>query len=257
VQALQQDVEADPAAFSRREQAARERAVRERLENVQKALATCNQVQATKEKRGGDSLKSPARGSTTDCDARNMKMPNGGFDPAYNVQFATDAASQIIVGVDVTNQGSDAGLLAPMVEQIEQRTGKRPEAMLADGGFCSNADIEMLNDPEQGYKVYAPVKAEEKQRARGEDPFAPRAGESPRLTEWRVRMGTDEAKTIYKERASTAECVNALARQRGLQQFRVRGLDKVRTIAVWFAIAHNLRRWAALRAEVAASAKNE
>ena len=72
-----------------------------------------------------------------------------------------------------------------------------------------------------------------------------------------MRMGTDEAKTIYKERASTAECVNALARQRGLQQFRVRGLDKVRTIAVWFAIAHNLRRWAALRAEVAARDKNK
>ena len=257
VQALQQEVEADPAAFSRREQAARERAVRERRENVERALAACDQVQAAKEKRGGDSLKSPARGSTTDSDARNMKMPNGGFDPAYNVQFATDAASQIIVGVDVTNQGSDAGLLAPMVEQIEQRTGKRPTAMLADGGFSTKDDLEALNDPEQGYKVYAPVKEEEQQRAKGQDPFAPRAGESPRLTEWRVRMGTAEAKTIYKERASTAECVNALARNRGLQQFRVRGLDKVRTIAVWFAIAHNLRRWAALRAEVAASATNE
>ena len=68
-------------------------------------------------------------------------------------------------------------------------------------------------------------------------------------------MGTAEAQTIYKERAATAECVNALARQRGLQQFRVRGLAKVRTVAVWFALAHNLRRWAVLRAEVVVSSE--
>jgi transposase len=253
VEALQQEVEADPAAASRREKAARERAARERLENVEKALAACDQVQALKDQRGGDSLKHAARSSTTDPDARNMKMPNGGFDPAYNVQFSTDTASQVIVGVDAINQGTDAGQLAPMVEQVEQRTGVRPKEMLADGGFSTKDDLEALNDPEQGYKVYAPVKEEEQQRAKGQDPFAPRKGESPRLTEWRVRMGTAEAHTIYKERAATAECVNALARQRGLQQFRVRGLGKVRTIAVWYAIAHNLRRWAVLRAEVAVS----
>ena len=182
-----------------------------------------------------------------------MKMADGGFRPAYNVQFATDTQSQVIVGVDVTNQGTDAGQLVPMVEQIEQRTGVRPEEMLVDGGFNNKDALQQLNDPEQGYKVYLPVKEEEKQRAKGQDPFAPRPGESPELTEWRTRMGTDEAKAIYKERASTAECVNALARQRGLQQFRVRGLPKVRTIALWFALAHNVRRWAMLRAEVAAS----
>jgi transposase len=250
VEGLRQEVEADPAAASRRERAARERAARERRENVEKALAACDQVQAMKDQRGGDSLKSPARSSTTDPDARNMKMPNGGFNPAYNVQFATDTASQVIVGVDAINQGTDAGQLTPMVEQVEQRTGVRPTEMLADGGFSTKDDLEALNDPEQGYKVYAPVKEEEQQRAKGQDPFAPRPGESPRLTEWRVRMGTADAQTIYKERAATAECVNALARQRGLQQFRVRGLNKVRTIAVWFAIAHNLRRWAVLRAEI-------
>lgn len=254
VETLKREVDEDPGAASRREKAARERAARERLENVQKALAACDQVQAMKDKRGGDSLNNPARSSTTDPDARSMKMANGGFNPAYNVQFSTDTKSQVIVGVDVTNQGTDAGQLAPMTEQIEGRTDERPKATLADGGFSTNDDIEALNDPEQGYKVYAPVKEESQQRRKGQDPFAPRPGESPRLTEWRVRMGTDEAKTIYKQRAATAECVNALARQRGLLQFRVRGLSKVRTIALWFAIAHNLRRWAALRAEVAASA---
>ena len=253
VQTLRRELDEDPAAANRREIAAKQRAAEDRVAKVTAALAACAEVQAMKEERGGDSLKNPARASTTDADARNMKMADGGFRPAYNVQFATDTESQVIVGVDVITQGTDAGQLAPMVEQIEQRTGVRPPEMLADGGFSTKGDIESLNDPEQGYKVYAPVKEVEKQRAKGQDPFAPRPGESPRLTEWRERMGTPEAQEIYKERAATAECVNALARQRGLTQFRVRGQGKVRTVAVWFALAHNLRRWAVLRAEVAVS----
>lgn len=249
VEELKREVEQDPAAASRREQAARQRAVREREEKVTAAIAACTEVQAAKEKRGRDSLKNPARASTTDPDARIMKMPNGGYNPAHNVQFSTDTGSQVIVGVDVTNQGTDAGQMAPMVEQIKQRTGIHPQEVLIDGGFATKEDIQHVNDPEQGTKVYAPVKEEEKQRQKGQDPFAPRPGESPELTEWRTRMGTDEAKVVYKDRASTAECVNALARQRNLQQFQVRGLNKVRTVAILFALAHNLRRWATLRAE--------
>jgi hypothetical protein len=177
-----------------------------------------------------------------------MKMANGGYNPAYNVQFSTDTQTQVIVAVDVVNQGTDAGQLAPMVEQIEERTDVRPPEVLADGGFSTTAAIQQLNNPEQGYKIYAPVKETEQQRQRGQDPFAPRPGESPALSEWRTRMGTDEAKLIYRQRASTAECVNALARQRRLEQFSVRGLPKVRLIAIWFALAHNLRRWGTLRA---------
>jgi hypothetical protein len=60
-------------------------------------------------------------------------------------------------------------------------------------------------------------------------------------------MGTQAAKEIYKERAATAECVNAQARNRGLHQFTVRGLKKVKAIATWFAIAHNMARAFALQ----------
>lgn len=246
VEALKAEVEEDPAAASRREKAAKERAAQERLERVTAALAACAQVQAAKEKRRGDSLKNPARASTTDPEARNMKMADGGYRPAYNVQFATDVDSQVIVGVEVTNQGTDAGQLTPMVEQIENRTGVRPPEVLADGGYTTNDDIQALNRPEEGYKVYVPVKKEQQLQAKGEDPFAPRPDESPELTEWRTRMGTEEAKTIYKDRAATAECVNALARQRGLYQFNVRGSVKTRAVGLWHALAHNLQRWATL-----------
>jgi len=246
VETLKAEVEDDPAAASRRETAAKQRAAEERVARVTAALAACAEVQAAKEKRKGDSLKNPARASTTDPEARNMKMADGGYRPAYNVQFSTDVDSQVIVAVDVTNQGTDAGQLTPLVEQIENRTGVHPSEVLADGGYTTNDDIQALNQPEQGYKVYVPVKKEQALKAKGEDPFAPRAGESPELTEWRTRMGTDEAKEIYKDRASTAECVNALARQRGLYQINVRGLTKARTIAVWYALAQNLRRWVTL-----------
>ena len=65
---------------------------------------------------------------------------------------------------------------------------------------------------------------------------------------WRVRMGTAEAKEIYKERASTAECGNALARNRGLRQWLVRGLEKVRAVTLWYALAQNMMRSMALPA---------
>jgi len=249
MEGLQKELEEDPGVATRRQQAARKRAAKERLEKVGAALKACAEVQAAKEKRGGDSLKNAARGSTTDADARNMKVANGGYEPAHNVQFSTDTKTQVVVGVEVINQGTDAGQLAPMVEQIERRTGVRPSEVLADGGFSTKDDIQQLNDPEQGYRVYAPVKEAEKQLKKGEDPYAPRRGESPELTEWRTRMGTDAAKVIYQQRASTAECVNALARQRGMRQFRVRGLAKVRTVAILYALAHNLVRWKKLREE--------
>jgi hypothetical protein len=248
VDALRAELTADPAAANRRQAAARERAARERKERVSAALEAWQEVQAKKERRGRDSLKTPARASTTDADARKMKMADGGTRPAYNVQFATDTSSQVIVGVEVIREGSDAGQLEPMQDQIEHRTGKRPREHLADGGFTTIAELEKLNDPGNGRKLYVPVKNEEQKREQGQDPFVPQAGDGPAVAEWRQRMGTDEAQQIYRERAATAECVNAQARNRGLQQFRVRGLNKIRTIALWYVLAHNVLRAGALRA---------
>ncbi len=249
MEALKKEMQADPGASTRRQKAARTRAAEERSERVAVALEALEEVQAKKEQRGRDSLKYPPRASTTDADARKMKMADGGFRPAYNVQFATDTLSQVIVGVDVITEGSDAGQLGPMQEQIETRTGLRPKEHLGDGGFSSLEEINALNRPEEGKTVYLPVKDEEKKQKQGQDPFAPRSTDTPHVAEWRTRMGTAEAKQIYKDRASTAECVNAQARNRGMQQFRVRGLAKIRVMALWYAIAHNLRRMVALRAQ--------
>lgn len=175
-----------------------------------------------------------------------MKMADGGFRPAYNAQFATDTASQVIVGVEVSNSGSDQGKMTPMLEQIQQRYEQRPQEYLVDGGFAGHAEIEKATGA--GVKVYAPVMTPKKDTR---DPHQPREGDSEAIAAWRQRMGTQEAKEIYKERAETSECVNALARNRGLRQFLVRGAQKVRTVLVWYALAHNLLRGVSLRAQAA------
>jgi transposase len=242
IAALKQELETDPGAATRRQQAARERAARERAERLAKALEQLPLVQAQKK---GAEAKEQARVSTTDPEARVMKMGDGGFRPAYNVQLGTDTQSQIITGVDVTNSGGDQGKLAPMVEQHVERYAKAPEEMLVDGGFAKKDDITAVSPPQGGTTVYAPVQKSKKDDV---DPHAPREGDSPAVKEWRARMATDAAKEIYKERAATAECVNALARNRGLQQFRVRGRLKVLAVTLWYVLAHNLMRAAGLRA---------
>jgi len=186
-----------------------------------------------------DEKKEAARVSTTDPDATVMKMPDGGYRPAYNVQYSTACQGQVIVGVEVVTEGTDQGQLPPMLEQIEQRFFRRPKETLVDGGFAKHEDIERVQTGEKGCKVYAPVPEPKKE---GVDRHEAKASDGPQVAEWRQRMGTDEAKEIYKQRAATAECVNAQARNRGLIQLVVRGLQKVKAIALWFAIAHNLAR---------------
>lgn len=163
---------------------------------------------------------------------------DGGFRPAYNVQLATDTRTRVIVGVHVTNSGSDQGQMPPMLEQIRERNGQLPADHLVDGGYTKKESIEQAAG--QGVTVYAPV---QKPRKEGIDPYQPKPGDSPAVAEWRQRMGTPEAKEIYKQRASTAERTNADLRcYRGLGPFLVRTLPKVRCVVLWAALSYNLLR---------------
>jgi len=241
---LRAELEQSPGEGTKRERAARERATRERLERVQKAAARSEKLRARKAEKDRDKV----RVSTTDSEVTVMKMGDGGFRPAANVEFATDTGSQIMTGVDVTGRGTDQGEMKPMVEQHKQRYGLYPGEVLVDGGFTKKEDIEAVSAPDKGCVVYAPVpKPKEKDR----DRFVPLPGDTAAVAQWRQRMGTEEAKTIYKDRASTAECVNAMARNRGLRQFTVRGLKKIKAVVLWYVLAHNLMRAHRLRAAMA------
>jgi transposase len=245
VAALKSELDDDPAATSRRIAAARERAATERAERVRRALEHLPELEAAKRRSG----KPPdeARASTTDPEAKVMKMADGGYRPAYNVQFVADTTSQVIVGLDVSTAGTDQGQLTPMVRQLRQRYGRDPDALLADAGFLKTAEIDELAC---GTTLYLPVRKPEDPTR---DPHQPLPDDSPAVAAWRIRMGTDEAKELYKDRAATAECVNAIARNRGLQRFGVRGPNKARAIALWFALAHNLMRTVVLREAAAAT----
>jgi len=248
VQALKGEIDTDPNASNRRWRAARERAAREREERLAQALEQLAEVEKQKNKKKAVAKKeneteeqyrkrSQPRASSTDAEARVMKMADGGFRPAYNVQLASTPDSQIIVGVDVNNCGSDGGQLSPMLEQVRGRYQQRPAEWLADGGFASDTDIEDAH--RGGTTVYAPVRHP---RNSSRDRYVALPDDSEALAQWRQRMGSEAAKEIYKQRAATAECVNAIARGRGLSQFLVRGLNKVKAVALWYALAHNLMR---------------
>jgi IS5 family transposase len=249
VREVKQRAKDDPGASSRRSQAARQRAAEEREERIRAALEQLPQVQAAK-RRNGDKPED-ARASTTDADARVMKMGDGGFRPAFNVQLATTCEDQVIVGVAVTNVGSDMGQMAPMVEQVIERSGNTPAQWLVDGGFPAHEQIDAVHECTRGKtEVLAPVpEPRAKKGSDGDDvpppdKHQPKDDDSAPVAQWRSRMAGQDIKEIYKQRAATAECVNALARNRGLQRLPVRGLVKVRAVAMLYALAHNLMRMA-------------
>jgi transposase len=233
-------------ACTARHAATMARVAQDRLARLEHALAELPDVAAIKKTSGAKDA--TPRVSTTDPDARVMKMPDGGFRPAFNVQLATTTdAARAIVGVSVTNRGSDQGQATPMLEQIEARTGVRPTELLVDGGYPSHDAIDQATAA--GVTLYAPVpkprsKASETPDPPPIDPHLPKPGDSDAVAAWRIRMGTDDAKQIYKQRAATAETVNADAKaHRGMAATALRGLDKVTGTACLFALTYNILRF--------------
>lgn len=231
------DSAGDPE-HTRAEQARREAAARDFQERVEAAIATVNDLQQGR----GPSDNAP-RASTTDSEARNMKMGDGGFRPAYNVQYASVGSPmggpRAIVATRVNNLGSDMGSLTPMAEQVQERTGQLPKVVLADGGHAKNEDIIALK--RKGVDVIVPASATAKSiealRAEGADPH---------LIAWRERMDTPEAATLYRARAGICELPNAHQKSHhGLTQFLVRGVAKVTCVILLHAIASNLAGFAA------------
>jgi transposase len=244
--------EAHDPTVTRKEQAARERAVRERLDRVERALEALPALEAIKEQQRKKLSKArqprvtEARVSTTDPEARVMKMGDGGFRPALNIQLATDGNSRAILGVEVSQQGSDGGLVAPMEAQVAERTGQHPDEYLVDGGLATRDDITTLAS--HAVTVYAPVEPP-RTTTSGRTAYEPRPDDSPAVAAWRKRMGTDDGKAIYRQRSGIAEWTNAQLRFRhGLQRFTVRGVDRVTSVVLLLAVTHNLLRYLSLTA---------
>ena len=223
--------QADDPEFTRAQHAAREAAARDFQRRVEEAISTVTELQKTRKPSD-----KPARASTTDAEARVMKMADGGFRPAYNVRMATAGSPlggpRTIVGVQVTNLGSDMGSIAPMLDEIQRRTGQLPETLLADANHAAHGCVRAATDA--GVEVLIAVPERTRHGGR-------QADDDPAIVAWRERMETDEAKKLYRARASLCELMNAhLRAHHGVDQLLVRGLAKVTCVALLAAITSNL-----------------
>ena len=237
VEDLKREVDARSDASNQRMKAAKERAARERHARVKAAQAALAEIKQQRkereEKRGNGKKPNEPRASTTDADARVMKMAGGGFRPAYNVQVTSAAGQPIVVDIKVCNTGSDRGLMRPALERQRTRPGGLPKRHLVDGGFGSAEDIEWAHA--EGIDIFCPPT----QSKHGTDPHLPRRGDGPGVLAWRARMASDEGKARYKPR-SICECIHARWRNWNLRQLPVRGFEKVRAVVLWYALANNI-----------------
>jgi Transposase DDE domain len=238
VERLKREVDEDPDASNQRIRAAKERAARERVERIKAALNTLKEVEAQREQRQQTTGKTTEkqkepRASTTDPQARVMKMADGGFRPAWNVQVVSAAGEQIVVDVQPLAKGSDRGLMRPAIEAVAKRLGLWPCRHLVDGGFTSAQDIEWAHGKK--IEVYCPPT----QSKHGTDPYLPRRDDGPGVLEWRRRMASPEGQAIYRERPE-CECIHARWRNWNLNQVNVRGDVKVRAVMLWHALANNI-----------------
>lgn len=238
VQAVKKQLGSENGRALERHQAAKLRAAEERVARVKKALGKLEELNESKKKEEA----SQTRVSTTDPGCRVMKMADGGWRPAWNVQLATDVESGVIVGVRVTDKGSDLGQVEPMLEEIGRRTEKLPEELLVDGGYAKLGSIERA--AQAGVTVFAPP---QQPRRADVDPTKPKENDGPGVAAWRRRMGTERGKAIYKDRATIAERTNAdLRTWRGLDRITVIGASKVLCVTLLSALAFNLMRWVEL-----------
>lgn len=271
VMALKRELAEDAGASARRKQAAAQRAAREREQRLAKAIATMDEIASMPapktpkaSKRRGQSKDDPPGGSgavaseapkkapaprvsTTDPEARVMKMADGGFRPAFNAQLAVDVETQLIAAVDVVDSGSDMRQMSPMHADVQLRYGITPTHWLADGGFTKLEAIDELT-----HRGTQPVMPPPRSRKPEVDPLQPKDSDTPAVAHWRSIMRSQWAKDLYVQRGASVECANAHLRRRGLTHFNVRGKIKAKAVLLWHALAHNLMRMQALNFACAA-----
>jgi transposase len=240
VDQLRTEVEEDPGSAERRTKARRQAVAADRLRRLEEARQAHAAVEDRRQEADREQRRKkprddkPARASTTDPQARVMKMSDGGYRPAYNVQITTAVEGAHIIGVSVTDQGTDHGLLAPALAEVRRRYGMKPQRVLTDGGYYSKGDIEALHA--EKIELFCPLP-----RSGKGDPAAPRAGDEAGTIAWRQRMASPPGQATYRRRFPT-ERPHADMRNHGLQRLLVRGADKVKAVVLWHIHAFNFRQ---------------
>lgn len=258
VETLRQELAENPNQGTKRQQKARERAARERVERLEAAreqLATIQQhAQETGRAKRDQKSGKEYRASETDPEARVMRMANGGFNPAHNAQFCTTLDNDLIVGVQVSQQGNDTGLASPMLDQVARDHGERPQLAVADTSYFGVDEVVAVSQAGQCTPYFAiPWKGRGQERPEN-NRYTPKESDPPAVAACRQRMATPQAKELLTKRQAVAERVFAVLDQFNLARVRVRGTQKVRTVLLWFALVHNWIRTRLLRRRLAEAA---
>ena len=189
----------------------------------------------------------------TDPESRIMKGADG-FVQGYNAQAAVEPTLLLIVGQKVTEANNDKQQLIPMVELIEQQSGQRPEAILADNGYCSEENLEHLESAARPERKIEGFIATGKQK-HGEHRLPAKRGPLPqgatRVDRMKRKLQTKVGKAVYAARKCVVEPVFGQMKQaRGFRQFLLRGKDKVKGEWALLCLTHNiLRFYAAMQYE--------
>jgi hypothetical protein len=182
-----------------------------------------------------------------------MRFPDGAMRPAYNAQIAAAPKEGVIVSIDVTDRRNDAGLAAPMVDDIARRYGRTPDRLLVDTSYATSEHIMALAAHAAGpVKVYTPPPAErdDVKPATLARRIRKRAKEPACLKAWRERMASQAGQAVYALR-KRIERINADRKNHGFGFLPVRGLIKAKAHALWHALANNLIAARRLRANAA------
>ena len=181
----------------------------------------------------------------TDPESRIMKGADG-FVQGYNAQAAVEPEMLLIVGQSVTEAVNDKKQLEPMVEAIEQQSGQRPKALLADNGYCSEENLAGLESVEQPERQIEGFIATGKQK-HGEHRMPCKRGPLPkdatRVDRMKRKLQTKVGKAIYAARKCVVEPVFGQIKQaRGFRQFLLRGKEKVKGEWALVCLTHNILR---------------
>lgn len=249
VERLKSELAGDPAASSRRRQAAQGRAAREAQAKVDKARAALERLREEKKKRQkthpeAEKTKGAPSVSLTDLEARRMRFADGSVHAGYNVQTVAIPDKGLVVTVLATDRRNDQGLALPMMDEVARRYGATPRRLLLDEGYASRADVEGLaQHPAGAVIVYMPPASETPEEgltpAKLARRAAKRAKEPQVVQDWRARMRTEDAETIFGRR-KLIERIHAHYKNRGLGQLTLRSLAKAQAAALWHALANNL-----------------
>jgi hypothetical protein len=224
-----------------------------RLAKIKQAKKVLEQRARDKAAAEGQSAEETKRAKPDDKDQYNFTDPESrimkggdGIVQGYNAQAAVEPEFLLIVGQSVTEAANDKQQLVPMVELIEQQSGQRPEAVLADNGYCSEQNLEHLESAEQPELRIEGFIATGKHK-HGEHRLPAKRGPLPkgatRVERMKRKLQTKVGKAVYAARKCVVEPVFGQIKQaRGFRQFLLRGKDKVKGEWALLCMTHNILR---------------